>query len=92
MATPAPAPTAPGSLRRIVAASLIGTTIEWYDFFLYGSAAALVFNKLFFPNEEPWSARCCRSSPTRSASPPARSAPSSSATTGTVSAASGCSC
>ncbi|MEU1619803.1 MFS transporter [Streptomyces sp. NPDC005722] len=53
MATPAPAPTAPGSLRRIVAASLIGTTIEWYDFFLYGSAAALVFNKLFFPGEEP---------------------------------------
>lgn len=36
-------------LRRVVMASLIGTTIEWYDFFLYGSAAALVFNKLFFP-------------------------------------------
>ena len=53
MATPAPAPTAPGSLRRIVAASLIGTTIEWYDFFLYGSAAALVFNKLFFPDTDP---------------------------------------
>ncbi|MDX3097659.1 MFS transporter [Streptomyces sp. ME19-03-3] len=53
MATPAPAPTAPGSLRRIVAASLIGTTIEWYDFFLYGSAAALVFNKLFFPEQDP---------------------------------------
>lgn len=53
MATPAPAPTAPGSLRRIVAASLIGTTIEWYDFFLYGSAAALVFNKLFFPEHDP---------------------------------------
>ncbi|GAA2327336.1 MFS transporter [Streptomyces violaceusniger] len=46
-------PTSPGSLRRIVAASLIGTTIEWYDFFLYGSAAALVFNKLFFPDSDP---------------------------------------
>ncbi|MBO3680545.1 MFS transporter [Streptomyces sp. NEAU-YJ-81] len=46
-------PTPPGSLRRIVAASLIGTTIEWYDFFLYGSAAALVFNKLFFPDSDP---------------------------------------
>jgi metabolite-proton symporter len=40
-------------LRRVVAASLIGTTIEWYDFFLYGSAAALVFNKLFFPSFDP---------------------------------------
>src|SRR6186997_1018810 len=40
-------------LRRVVAASLVGTTIEWYDFFLYGSAAALVFNKLFFPSFEP---------------------------------------
>ncbi|ALO13323.1 General substrate transporter [Streptomyces venezuelae] len=38
---------------RIVGASLIGTTIEWYDFFLYGSAAALVFNTLFFPSVDP---------------------------------------
>jgi MFS transporter, MHS family, shikimate and dehydroshikimate transport protein len=41
------------SIRQVVAASFIGTTIEWYDFFLYGTAAALVFNKLFFPKAEP---------------------------------------
>jgi len=39
----------PGSIRTVAFASLIGTTIEWYDFFLYGTAAALVFNRLFFP-------------------------------------------
>ena len=38
---------------RVVLASFIGTAIEWYDFFLYGTAAALVFNKLFFPTIEP---------------------------------------
>jgi metabolite-proton symporter len=43
----------PRELRRVIAASMIGTTIEWYDFFLYGAAAALVFNKLFFPNSDP---------------------------------------
>ncbi|MFE2066290.1 MFS transporter [Streptomyces sp. NPDC059467] len=53
MSSPATAPPAPNNLKRIVAASLIGTTSEWYDFFLYGSAAALVFNKLFFPDSDP---------------------------------------
>jgi metabolite-proton symporter len=38
---------------RVAAASLVGTAIEWYDFFLYGTAAALVFNRLFFPQAEP---------------------------------------
>src|SRR5580658_6992840 len=41
------------SLRQVILASLIGTTIEWYDFFLYGTAAALVFGKLFFPSSDP---------------------------------------
>lgn len=36
-------------LRRVVAASMAGTVVEWYEFFLYGTAATLVFNKLFFP-------------------------------------------
>jgi len=40
-------------MRKVVASSLIGTSLEWYDFFLYGSAAALVFDKLFFPNYDP---------------------------------------
>jgi MFS family permease len=40
-------------LRRAVVASTIGTAIEWYDFFLYGTAAGLIFGKLYFPNEDP---------------------------------------
>jgi MFS family permease len=43
-------------LRRAVIASTVGTAIEWYDFFLYGTAAGLVFGKLYFPNENPLSA------------------------------------
>ena len=40
-------------LRRVVAASMIGATIEWYDFFLYGTVAGIVFNKLYFPAKDP---------------------------------------
>ncbi|QIS21917.1 MFS transporter [Nocardia terpenica] len=50
------APPNPGSrarFTRIVAASVAGTTIEFYDFFLYGLAAALVFDKVFFPGSDP---------------------------------------
>ncbi|HEX6447405.1 MAG TPA: MFS transporter [Streptosporangiales bacterium] len=41
------------AIRQVAAASLIGTVIEWYDFFLYGTMAALVFNKQFFPTFDP---------------------------------------
>ena len=46
---------APGktSIGKVVFASLVGTAVEWYDFFLYGSAAALVFGALFFPESDP---------------------------------------
>src|SRR3974377_513431 len=40
-------------LRKAVIASTVGTAIEWYDFFLYGTAAGLVFGNLYFPNEDP---------------------------------------
>ena len=40
-------------LRRAVIASTIGTSIEWYDFFLYSVVTGLVFAKLFFPNDDP---------------------------------------
>src|SRR5262249_53076414 len=43
-------------LRKAVIASTIGTAIEWYDFFLYGTAAGLIFGKLYFPNEDPLTA------------------------------------
>jgi MFS family permease len=39
-------------LRKAVIASTVGTAIEWYDFFLYGTAAGLVFGKLYFPNQD----------------------------------------
>jgi MHS family shikimate/dehydroshikimate transporter-like MFS transporter len=45
----------PGSIKLVAVASLIGTTIEWYDFFLYNTAAALLFPQLFFPTLDPLS-------------------------------------
>jgi MFS family permease len=51
-----PQPPAP-SVTRVVVASFIGTTIEWYDFFLYGTAAALVFDQVFFPEFDPFTGR-----------------------------------
>ncbi|WP_420791386.1 MFS transporter [Actinomycetospora lutea] len=53
-----PAPSAPQvptakETRRVAGATLIGTSIEWFDFFVYGAAAALVFGKLFFPTANP---------------------------------------
>lgn len=44
------------SIVRVVLASVVGTAVEWYDFFLYGSAAALVFGALFFPSSDPLTA------------------------------------
>jgi metabolite-proton symporter len=41
------------SSRKVAFASLVGTTIEWYDFFIFGTAAALVFNDVFFPSFDP---------------------------------------
>ena len=41
------------SIRRVVASALVGATIEWYDFFLYGVVAGIVFNKLYFPASDP---------------------------------------
>jgi metabolite-proton symporter len=42
-----------GQLVRAAIASTVGTSIEWYDYFLYGAAAALVFPRLFFPSKDP---------------------------------------
>jgi MHS family shikimate/dehydroshikimate transporter-like MFS transporter len=40
-------------MKRVVVSSVIGTAVEWCDFLIYGTASALVFNKLFFPLSDP---------------------------------------
>src|SRR5438132_6723413 len=55
--SPAPAVRERRSLVEAVIASTVGTTIEWYDFFLYGTAAALIFPQLFFPSVSPFAGR-----------------------------------
>ncbi|AIT05650.1 MFS transporter [Sphingomonas taxi] len=51
MPSPSATPPAPASARRILTASLVGTAVEFYDFYIYATAAALVFGELFFPAE-----------------------------------------
>ncbi len=41
-------------LKKVVISALIGSTIEWYDFFLYGVVAGIVFSKLYFPSHDPY--------------------------------------
>jgi hypothetical protein len=77
----------PSSVRRVIVASLMGTSLEWYDFFIYGTAAALVFNKLFFPSFEPLVGTLLAFATYAVGSSPAPSAASCSATTATSSAA-----
>jgi MFS family permease len=50
-AEPVATPAGPRTVRTALLASLLGTTIEWYDFFLYATAASLVFNHAFFPDQ-----------------------------------------
>jgi MFS transporter, MHS family, shikimate and dehydroshikimate transport protein len=45
--------TAPTSIKHVVIASAVGSALEWYDFFIYGTASALVFGQQFFPKYDP---------------------------------------
>ena len=75
-------------MNRVAFASLAGTTIEWYDFYVYGTAAALVFPHLFFPGLGSAAALVASFATFGVPSSPGRWVRSSSATTATGSAAS----
>ena len=77
------------NLRRTILASVIGTIAEYYDFFIYGTASALVFNKVFFQPSIRWWAPSRRSRPMRSGSSLVRWAGSCGGTSVTESAESG---
>ena len=77
--------------RRVVLATIVGTTVEWYDFFIYASAAGLVFGQLFFEPAGSSSARSWRSARWASASSSARSARSSPGTSATGTGGARCS-
>ena len=73
--------------RRAQVGSLIGTTIEWYEYYIYGATAALVFPTLFFPADDPLVSVIASFASSRLPSPFARSAPRSSVTSETGSVA-----
>lgn len=50
---PPQASTGPAAARRLAAASMVGTALEWYDFMIYNTMAALIFNQVFFPSVDP---------------------------------------
>ncbi len=74
-------------LRKAVIASTVGTAIEWYDFFLYGTAAGSHLRQALRPNQEPLAATLAAFGTYFSALPPDRSAPRFSAITAIASAA-----